>query len=93
MNKVAFEPLIQVVQGKSRHLSERDPNFLTIFKRSYALDFNEDQHDDKPAISQNDKCALVIQQFTIHLVDGRYQVGLLWAQDAINLPNNLSMAV
>lgn len=45
-----------------------------------------------PSVSVEDKSALAILESTTKLVNGRYEVGMLWKSDQPQLPNNFSVA-
>ena len=72
-------------------------NFLSVdiedqIERFWKIeDYGASKADDKP-LSIEDKRALKILEDTTRVVDGHYEVGLLWKEDQPQLPNNRAMA-
>lgn len=72
-------------------------NFLSVgmedqMERFWKIeDYGASKSDDKP-LSIEDKRALKILEDTTRIVDGHYEVGLLWKDDQPQLPNNRTLA-
>lgn len=72
-------------------------NFLSVgienqMERFWKIeDYGASKSDDKP-LSIEDKRALKILEDTTRVVDGHYEVGLLWKEDQPQLPNNRTLA-
>ncbi len=50
------------------------------------------QNDDKKVMSVQDRRGMDLLQQTTKLVDGRYEIGMLWKDETTVLPNNRSVA-
>ena len=58
----------------------------------FRSDFNEPMISSKAAMSVEDQRALSQMETSVKLVNGHYQLGLLWRHKSVNLPNNREFA-
>ena len=79
-------------QGVSVNFVSVDRKPADLIERFWKLeDYGAVKSEEKP-ISVEDKRAMRIIDNTTRLVDGRYEVGMLWKKDERTFPNNLAMA-
>jgi len=79
-------------QGVSVNFVSVDRKPVDLIEKFWKLeDYGAVKSGEKP-LSVEDKRAMQIIEDTTRLVDGRYEVGMLWKKDERQFPNNLVMA-
>ena len=79
-------------QGVSVNFVSFDRKPVDLIEKFWKLeDYGAVKSGEKP-LSVEDKRAMQIIEDTTRLVDGRYEVGMLWKKDKRQFPNNLVMA-
>ena len=79
-------------QGVSVNFVSVDRKPVDLIEKFWKLeDYGAVKSGEKP-LSVEDKRAMQIIEDTTRLVDGRYEVGMLWKNDERQFPNNLVMA-
>ena len=72
--------------------SSSDEFLSNQLKNYFNQDFNESLADDGKMMSVQDKRALKIFEESAHLVNGHYQIAILWKQGQPCMPNNRRLA-
>ena len=93
---VGSDPQLTVGQSDARHVnwlrSEEATDLRKDFHRLYKKEFNDMNYLETASHSVQDKKALSLMEGSVKREENRYQVALPWKSDAIEFPNNHSVA-